>query len=768
MTDRIFGTIARCVNRHPKVVIAAIALLFIIAIFGMTQVTMQTGTDTYLDRNSKAGIVNHQYSQTFNTDSIVLLVKTSDPLSPDVLNYVDRLEKQICQQQHIQKAASIVDVLKLENNGEVPQSRAEVDRLVAKMPEATRATAVPSNIMTLVQVYPDRGISQSTETEVLDNVLAIIDQSDPPAGVTVTISGTPAFNAQMMDEMTGQVNILIAAAMILMVLVMGLLFTYVSHRFLPVVFVGLGIISALGIMGLFGIPFNIAVMGAFPVMIGLGIDYAIQFHSRFDEEARKGSLEDAVTMTITRTGPAVMYAMLATSLGFVAMFLSPIPMIRSFALVAIIGIVCCYMIALFGIPAIALLIHYTPKPQAPAVGYPVGPDTRDTRSAPKKSSFSYSSFLTRISVKIAKNPIPILLIAGLIAVIGFQIDSLIPIEANQNNFVPSDMPAKIELEKVQKVIGSTITADFYIQGGKVTDLETIQWIKKFQDYELAHHDELTSATSIVTYIEAYNGGKMPETQEETDTVLARIPSSIKDQYVSGSLRAMVSFKTIKMEIPQQNDLKGQMENDIAFLKPPIGITLSPVGDFEVFTSLISGMSSTKDEMTYLGFVLIFVFLAVVYRHIHAVSPLVPIILVVGWNSAIMYLVGIDYSPMTATMGSMTIGVAAEYNILMMERYSEEKERLHDNLAAIEESVSRIGTAITVSGLATFFGFSALCISSFPIVSNFGICTLIAVGFSITCTILIMPAVLSLMGQFSEWIGSRKAHSGNLSEPEKTP
>ena len=69
---------------------------------------------------------------------------------------------------------------------------------------------------------------------------------------------------------------------------------------------------------------------------------------------------------------------------------------------------------------------------------------------------------------------------------------------------------------------------------------------------------------------------------------------------------------------------------------------------------------------------------------------------------------------------MTIGVAAEYTILVMERYAEEEERLHDPIAAIQESVQKIGTAITVSGLATFFGFSALCLATFPIISNFGI------------------------------------------------
>jgi uncharacterized protein len=757
MIDQIFSSIARFVNHRPKVVLGIIAVIFVIALVGMTMITMATGNDTYMNKNSAVGIVNNHYTDTFTSDSLILIVETGDPLSPDVLKYIDRLEGDIRQQQYISSAASVVDVLKSENGGVLPQSKGEIDTLVNEIPPATRSTVVPSNVLTLVQVKLDEGLQDTAKTSALDNVESLIAQSDPPTGVKVSVSGNPAFSDQMKTEMGSSMGMLIGAAMLLMIIVMGLLFAYVNYRFLPVVFVGLGLTTALGLMGLAGIQLNMAVIGAFPVMIGLGIDYAIQFHARLDEESRKGSLDDAVFMTITRTGPAVMYAMLATSLGFAAMFVSTVPMVQSFGLVAMIGIMSCYCVSLFGIPALAHVLHYTPKPQKPQVCYAVGEEACNTLPAKKKKGWSYGQFLTNASVKIAKNPVPILLVAVLIAVIGYQVDPLIAIEANENNFVPSDMPAKIQMDKVTRILGATSTADFYVEGGRVTDLETIQWLKDFQDRELARHSELTSATSIVTYILDYNGGVMPETQSELDAVLDKIPSSVKDQYLSGSMRGVVRFGTIKLQIPQEEDLKTSMESDIAFHEPPPGITIQPVGSFAVFTSLIGGLSESKDQMTILGFIFIFVFLAVVYRHVHAISPLIPIILIVGWNAVAMYLLGISYSPLTATLGSMTIGVAAEYTILVMERYSEEEERLHDHIAAIQESVSKIGTAITVSGLATFFGFSALCIASFPIISNFGITTLIAVGFSLIGAIFIMPAVLSLMGQFTEWLEKRKAH-----------
>jgi hypothetical protein len=630
---------------------------------------------------------------------------------------------------------------------------------------------VPSNLLTLVQIQLDRGLSTDTQKLVTANIESLVDNSDPPPGVQVKLSGGPAFTRQMEAGLASNMGILIGGALILMILVMGILFAYVRYRFLPVLFVAIGLVTSLGLMGLGRIQLNMAVIGAFPVLIGLGIDYAIQFQARFDEEARKGPLPDAVFYTVTRTGPAVLYAMLATSMGFLAMFISEVPMIRSFGLVAIIGIFTCYWVSCIGMPTLCLLLKYRPKEEETDLCYAVGTDACDSiGNSPVKGqkngngkvrkkglgSFSYGQFLTDVSVKIARNPIPVLLIAGFIAFAGFQLDPTIPIESNENAFVPPDMPAKINIDKVTRILGATSTADFAVRGRPVTDLDTISWMKEFQDYELSRHPELTGARSIVTPILACNGGTLPENQASLDAVLDRVPQGTKDLYLRGFLSGLIQFSTTDLEMTQKETLKEQMVRDIQFLQSPIGISVTPTGSFDLYTSLLSSLATSKELMTGLGFLFVFLFLVMVYRHIHAVSPIIPIILIVGWNAVAMYLLGIAYNPITATLGSMAIGVAAEYTILVMERYGEEEEKLHDPVAAIQESVHRIGTAITVSGLATFFGFSALCLSTFPILSNFGVTTLIAVAFSLIGAIFIMPAVLSLMGGLSERLERRKA------------
>jgi hydrophobe/amphiphile efflux-3 (HAE3) family protein len=767
MIQQIFEGIANTIIKKPKLVAGLVIALFCIGLFGITMLSMQTGWETYMNKDSPAGALQTKYDEDYKADSIILIIEAGDPLSHEVLTYIDNLETNIGQQQNIKSAVSVVDLLKSANGGTIPKSRAETDRIVSSLPENIRKQVVPSNVLTLVQINIASGLSDKVQKSVLANVASIISNSNAPPGVKVELSGSPAFSQQMSAGLTSNMGILIGGAMILMIITMGILFAYVRYRFMPVLLVALGLVTSLGLMGLSGIQLNMAVIGAFPVLIGLGIDYAIQFHARFDEEARKGSIENAVFMTVTRTGPAVMYAMLATCMGFLAMFISTVPMIRSFGLVAIIGIFTCYWISCIGMPTLALLLNYQPKPQKSEQCYAVGTDACDSiiRSGKngKKSSFSYGQFLTNTSVKIAKNPIPILLIAACIAFIGFQIDPTIPVESNENSFVPSDMPAKINIDKVTRVMGATDTADFFIEGSRVTDLDTLIWMQEFQRYELSHHAELTASNSIVTYVLQYNNGVMPETQAGLDAVLEKIPEVTKKSFISGSMSGVIKFNTIQLEMSQKDSLKQQIIKDIAFLEPPIGITVKPIGNFETMTTLLGSMAKSKETMTYLGFIFVFIFLVVVYRHIHAVSPIIPIIFIVGWNAVMMNIIGLTYNPLTATLGSMTIGVAAEYTILVMERYAEEEERLHDPIAAIQESIQKIGTAITVSGLATFIGFSALCLATFPIMSNFGISTLIAVGFSLIGAIFIMPAVLSLMGSFDGWLKTRKGH-GKTEEP----
>jgi hypothetical protein len=498
------------------------------------------------------------------------------------------------------------------------------------------------------------------------------------------------------------------------------------------------------------------VIGAFPVLIGIGIDYAIQIHSRLDEEIRRSSLTEAITTTITRTGPAVLIAMLATSMGFIAMILGPIPMVGDFGITCTVGVMSCYLAALIIVPVFAVIVSYHPKhPGGKSPGIDsceiasTGCGTRGIHPESSRYSFieKYDATLGKLAYTIAKHPIPIILFVFLVAAIGFQLDNEVPISADEKTFVPSDMPALVDMNKVTRTMGATSTIPVVVSGENVVNTATLEWIRDFGQYEVNRNDKITGVTSIATLLTQYNGGILPVTNSEIQHTLSRMPAETQNRYLNGKMETVLEFSTVDMEMSQARSQIRVVQKDIEWFTPPVGVTARITGSLEMFSSLMEDISNSKTLMTVLGFAFILGFLLAVYRRIHAVSPLIPILAIVGWNGAIMFLLGLDYTPLTAVLGSMTIGVASEYTILIMERVDEELARGLDLFQAIQTSVQKIGTAITVSGLTTVFGFAALILSEFNIISNFGITTVITVGFSLAGAILIMPAVISMVYRF---------------------
>ena len=734
-----YERLATTINNHTWAVAGIAVAIFVLALFGLSMVTMETGDDTYLDKNTPRGALLAHYKHTYGSDAIMLIYEADSVRNPDNLRYIDYIQDDLRNERYISEVSGVVDLLKQTNGGTLPTSKAEIDAIIGGAPPEMVERMLPSDLMTISIVTLEPGVAMDAQMQVVENIQSAVRTSDRPPGLTVTVSGSPAFQKEMMEEMSGQMGILILAAMLLMVLAVMLLFSHVRYSLLPVGVVAVGLIMTFGFMGLFGIPISMVVIGAFPVLIGIGIDYAIQFHARFDEEIRHSTIPEAIWTTITQMGPSILIAMLATSLGFIAMFFAPVPMVADFGMVCTIGVASCYIAALIIVPVFAILTNYRPKKETP---------TSETQENRLSFIERYDRGLGRLAYTVAKHPIPIILLFLLVATGGYYLDEKVPISADEKTFVPRDMPALQNLEKITRTMGSTNTIPVIVIADDVLSPETLTWIGEFGIYEQEHNDKITGATSIATLIQQYNGGELPSTRREIDEVVARIPEPTLKRYLDGNMEAVIEFTTVDMEMSVGRDLVKRVQSDALWNNPPAGVTVKITGSLEMFAAVMDDIADSKTFMTLLGFAFILGFMILVYRKFEAISPVIPIVFIVGWNGAIMYLLGLEYTPLTAVLGSMTIGVASEYTILIMERCEEELARGMEFLDAIQIAVQKIGTAITASGMTTVFGFAALTLSSFNIISNFGIVTVITVGFSLLGAIVVMPAILALMYRLS--------------------
>ena len=731
--------LADAINNHTWAVAGVAGAIFILALFGLSMVTMETGDDTYIDKNTPRGALLAHYKDTYGSDAIMLIYEADSVRSPDALRYIDHLQEDLRNERYVDSVSGVVDLLKQANGGTLPSSKAEIDAIIGEAPPEMVERMLPSDLMTISVITLDPGVSMSAQKQVLGNIESTIRISGPPPGLSVTVSGNPAFSKEMEGEMGGQMGILILAAMLLMVLAVLLLFSHVRYSLLPVGVVAVGLIMTFGFMGLSGISISMVVIGAFPVLIGIGIDYAIQFHARFDEEIQRGTIPEAVWATVVNLGPSVLIAMSATALGFIAMFFAPVPMVADFGMVCTIGVASCYIAALIIVPVFATVMNYRPKKEAPTSGSQEGGLSFIER---------YDRILGRLAYTVAKHPVPVILLVAVVAAGGYHLDQSVPISADEKTFVPDDMPALRDLEKITRTMGSTSTIPIIVIADDVLSPETLAWIDQFGIYEQEHNDKITGVASIATLIREHNGGVLPSTRGEVNDVVARIPEPTLKHYLNGNMEAVLEFSTVAMEMSVARDLVKRMQSDAAWNNPPAGVTVKITGTMEMFAAVMDDIAESRTFMTLLGFAFIIGFMILVYRRFRAISPVIPIIFIVGWNGAIMYLLGLDYTPLTAVLGSMTIGVASEYTILIMERCEEELARGMEFLDAIQIAVQKIGTAITASGMTTVFGFAALTLSTFNIISNFGIVTVITVGFSLLGAIVVMPAVLSLMYRYT--------------------
>ena len=117
-----------------------------------------------------------------------------------------------------------------------------------------------------------------------------------------------------------------------------------------------------------------ASIAVLPILIGLAVDYAIQFQSRIAEARRAGGgrgRRGPGGRSRGRNAATIAIAALATGTGFLVLLLSPVPMVRGFGLLLVVGIAVALACALTAGPAAIVLFdrkeaRLAPRGAAPA------------------------------------------------------------------------------------------------------------------------------------------------------------------------------------------------------------------------------------------------------------------------------------------------------------------------------------------------------------------------------------------------------------------
>ena len=151
----------------------------------------------------------------------------------------------------------------------------------------------------------------------------------------------------MSASIADELGLLLAAVVLVMAVTLALVFR-VRRRLLPLALALGAAALTFGVMSLAGASLTIASIAVLPVLVGLAVDYAIQFQSRFNEtEAPPGGGDaERAVQAAQRGGPVIATAGAATAAGFLVLLLSPVPMVRGFGVLLVVGIVLAFALTL--------------------------------------------------------------------------------------------------------------------------------------------------------------------------------------------------------------------------------------------------------------------------------------------------------------------------------------------------------------------------------------------------------------------------------------
>ena len=632
-------------------------------------------------------------------------------------------------------------------------------------PKARFAYLFPSNDAALIQIRMKPTLSDSQREEAVDKVQEAVghEQFALEHGGQYYVTGVPVVVDGLASAVRDSIFILLGAALLVMAATLALVFR-TRLRLLPLVLALGAVALTFGAFSVAGASLTMASIAALPVLIGLAVDYCIQFQARFEEveetAAVRPSPAAAAGTAASAGGPTIATAGLSTAVGFLVLLLSPVPMVRGFGALLVVGIFVALACALTA--GFAALVRFSePRPDVPPMFPRVRATAADWWDAIATSGpgqrVGQAAVLSRrwgrrgIDVALER-PRRVLMIGLAIAALGWAADTQTEVISDVRELVPRDLQALQDVNVLQEATGVSGEIDVTLSGDDLTDPEVIQWMTEFQSGVLQAHGYTVGATCAqendppelcpaLSLPDLFRSGT-PTSEESVRALLDAVPPYFSQAVISSDrTTATLAFGIRLMPLDRQKKVIDDIESR---LNPPAGVDAAVVGLPVLAADANDSLADPLRRLLTLlaGLFLVFLVLRIVRRSTReAAIPLIPIALATGWSALVLFLLRIPLNPMSAVMGALVIAISTEFSVLLSARYREERAGGAEPEDAIDATYASTGSAVLASGVTAIMGFAALIASDIRMLRDFGVVTVVDLTVSLLGVMIVLPAAL---------------------------
>ena len=499
-----------------------------------------------------------------------------------------------------------VDLLLYDNQGNIRKP------LLANFPD-------PRHAQIVTRLPGNESIKDEGKASVLVQDVAKQLKFDHASIVT---TGAPVLLKNVNDYLTGGMLTLGALAAAIMALILLVLFS-VRWRLLALGVVVVGVIWAFGIAGYLGIPLTIVTIGGLPVMLGIGIDYAIQMHARVEEEVVVDRHTHPIQETSRNLGPALLVVTFDAIFAFAALHYAKVPMLRQFGLLLAVGVA-------------AICVNSIIAPLA-ILGI------REYKSPTKAKDFSQGP-LARAVVRLGSIPARLAIFLAIASIVifagGALVEGKLVLQTDPVQWVNQKSQVIKDLHVLDKQTGSSSELGVYVQSKQGFSDKTVDFVDGFTRQQLAKYPStLLTGSSIVEVVsdlsDVPGAAHLAPTGEQVKAAYDVAPKDVRLSTATPSHDAVnLVFRTG----PSGLDARAKVVKEIRkTTHPPAGVRATPSGLAVVGVGLLDNLNANRVGLTYLAILFVFLFLSARLRSVvRALLSLVPVLIAVGAASLFAY------------------------------------------------------------------------------------------------------------------------------------
>jgi len=360
--ENILGKLSGMIIKNPGRILLISGTVIIILSVGMMFLRIDTNQENYFSAKHPIRQASEIINSKFGGSQTISVMIKGDIKDPEIMKRIDLLTTSIEKEKGVGNVFSISQVVREMSKAIYTSTEYDYDKIpgsreaIAQMFELYNMSGSPDDFKQLLNLENTRAHLivrlSKPENTIIRSVKTKISELTKDFPAEITIGGYAVIMADFAESIIkGQIYSLLFAVIVVFLL-LAIVFRSFKGGLIGSIPLIASILVLFGFMGYSNIALDAATALLSSIMIGVGVDFTIQYVWCFNLHIRTGlSYPDATAAAMRTIGRSIIINALSVMAGFSALVFSGFTSIRFFGFLVIISIGSCLLGAIIIVPA---------------------------------------------------------------------------------------------------------------------------------------------------------------------------------------------------------------------------------------------------------------------------------------------------------------------------------------------------------------------------------------------------------------------------------